>query len=295
MEKVNSLLEFIKLAVLTTAGQLITLLGIFFVFGLLLYLLARFTRVVFVRSIGHKADMVWTGWLGTPVHELGHALFCILFRHRIVSMKLYDPNPTDGSLGYVNHSYNPRNAYQNIGNFFIGAGPIILGALVLYAAMYYLLPNKMEVVGIINSKSINLAGLAGLSTLKSQGSIFLATGSRTLKAIFTEANLRSWTFWLFLYISLCVASHMELSPPDLKGMWSGLATLVILLFAVNVVALFLGYNINRYIMVANSYTGLFTGLFIYATIISAVNFMASFALLSIYSLVVNRRLFSPFA
>lgn len=292
MEMVNSLLDFIKLAVLTTAGQLITLLGVFFIFGLILYLLARFTRTAFVRSVGYKADMVWTGWLGTPVHELGHALFCILFRHRIVSMKLYDPNARDGTLGYVNHAYNPRSAYQKIGNFFIGAGPIILGAFVLYAAMYYLLPNKLAVFKIISSKNLTISNLAGLQP---QFDVFLATGRETLKTIFTQANLKTWTFWLFLYISLCVASHMELSPPDLKGMWSGLATLVILLLVVNTAALLLGYNINKYIMMANSYTGLFSGLFIYATIISAANFVGSVAVLSLYSLAVKRRLFSPFA
>jgi len=288
---VNSLLDFIKLAVLTTFNQLVTVLGIFFVFGLILYVLARFTRTVFVRSIGYKADVVWTGWLGTPVHELGHALFCVVFRHQIVDMKLYNPNPQDGTLGYVNHAYNPHSTYQKIGNFFIGAGPIIFGAFVLYAAMYYLLPNKNTVFHIINTKEITITSLAGLW---SQLDILQTIGTRTLNALFAETNLKTWTFWLFLYISLCVASHMELSPPDLKGLWSGLVTLVTFLLIINIAALLFGFNINKYVVIVNSYTGLFVGLFVFATIISALNFVGSFVILTVYSLIKNRQFFSPF-
>ncbi len=293
MQMVNSGLEFLKLVVLTTVGQLLAILGAFFIFGIILYFLARFTRTTFVRSVGYKADVIWTGWLGTPVHELGHALFCILFRHRIVEMKLYDPNAEDGSLGYVNHAYNPNSTYQKIGNFFIGAGPIILGAFVLYAAMYYLVPNKDAIFKIINVGHVSVT--ADLASLKAQFVLLYETGEKTIEALFTPANLKTWTFWLFIYISICVASHMELSPPDLKGLWSGLATLVIALFLVNFVSMLFGFNVGRYIMMATGYTGIFIGLFIYAVIISTANFVGTFVILSLYSLVFRRRLFSPFA
>ncbi len=292
MEKLNSLLDFIQAIVLTTLEQLISIFGVFFLFGLILYLLARFTRTVFVRSVGAKADIVWTGWLGTPVHELGHALFCILFGHRINDIKLYDPNPHDGSLGYVNHSYNPRNTFHKIGNFFIGAGPIILGAIVLYAAMYYLLPNKMAIFKIINTKSVSVTGLA---SLQPQLSHLTDIGYRTLTAVFSQANLKTWTFWIFLYLSICIASHMELSPPDLRGMWSGLVTIVIIFLIANTVSMILGYSIDKYVGLVNSYSGLFVGLFIYSTTISLANFIASFLILSLYTLVTKRRLFSPFS
>ena len=59
---------------------------------------------------------------GVAVHELGHALFCIIFRHKIEDMKLFSPEE-DGTLGYVSHTYNTKSIYQRIGNFFIGTGP----------------------------------------------------------------------------------------------------------------------------------------------------------------------------
>ena len=291
MENLNTLLDFIKLSVLTTLNQLLALLGVFFLFGLVLYLLARFTRNTFMRSIGVKADVVFTGWLGTPVHELGHAIFCVIFRHRIVDMKLYDPNPDDGSLGYVNHAFDPGSIYQRIGNFFISAGPILFGSVVLYAAMYYLLPNKNIILNIINIKSSAFTSFAGLQI---QFEIFYTAGYKTLQALFSGSNPQTWTFWLFLYISLCVSSHMELSPSDLKGLWSGLAAIITALFIVNTAALLFGYNITKYVMTANGYLGLFSGLFIFAAIISALFFISSFIILSVYSLMKYRRFVNPF-
>ena len=101
MINIDSILEFIGNVVVLTLSQLVWLLGVIFVFGLLLYLFARFTRTAYVKSAGAKFDIIFTGWIGTPIHELGHAAFCVLFRHKITEMKLYNPNPTDNTLGYV--------------------------------------------------------------------------------------------------------------------------------------------------------------------------------------------------
>ncbi|HNX57819.1 MAG TPA: hypothetical protein PKK43_01880, partial [Spirochaetota bacterium] len=115
MNDINTLLEIAKKASVTTAGQIIWLLGLVFVFGFILYLLARMTRTTYGKSVGSKLDIIVTGWIGTPVHELGHAAFCLIFGHRITDMKLYDPDPSDGTIGYVCHSYN-NSPYQKIGN-----------------------------------------------------------------------------------------------------------------------------------------------------------------------------------
>ncbi|MBD3223214.1 MAG: hypothetical protein GF313_00680 [Caldithrix sp.] len=67
------------------------------------------------------------------------------------------------------------------------------------------------------------------------------------------------------------------------------------LFFINAVSMIIGFNVGRYIALVNSYVGLFMGLFVYATIISAINFLGTFIILSGYSLIRYRRLFSPFA
>jgi hypothetical protein len=109
-------------------------------------------------------------------------------------MKLFSPE-NDGTLGYVNHSYNPKNPYQQIGNFFIGTGPIWGGVLLLYVASYFLLPE-----GILNLTN-------GLP--------------ETLKLFFNHLiSPEFWTNWqsyLWLYIVLAVSSHITLSQPDIQG------------------------------------------------------------------------------
>ena len=306
MGDLNSVLDFMKLVVVTTVSQLIWLLGLLFVFGLILYVFARFTRLTYVKSVGHKMDVIFTGWIGTPVHELGHAIFCIIFRHRIIEMKLYTPNSTDGTLGYVHHAYNQNSTYQRIGNFFIGVGPIIFGAMVLYAALYYLIPNRETIFSDIEAQSQTLvAGVQGdysgaLSSIR-------ATTLTTLFTLFNTGNFSDFRFWIFLYLAICVASHMELSPPDIKGATGGLISLVLFLLFVNLLILGLeatgisaGFGswwnyikLENYAAGINKWVGTFGALFVFASIISGLNFVVSYILLSLYNIIKGKGLINP--
>jgi len=306
MENINGILEFIKLVVVTTVSQLVWLLGLLFVFGLILYIFSRFTRITYVKSAGQKLDIVFTGWIGTPVHELGHAIFCIIFRHKINEIKLYSPNAEDGALGYVNHSYNPNSTYQKIGNFFIGVGPIIFGALVLYAAFYYLVPNMSIIFTSIEAQSQTLVdGVRGNYT-EALTAIW-ATTQTTLKGLLRAENFSDFKFWIFLYLAICISSHMQLSPPDIKGAKGGLISLVVFFLIINLIILgieaiglssHLGdwwnyVKLESHAASINKWVGMFGALFVFASIISGLNFVASYIVLSIYNLVKGRGFINP--
>ncbi|MCF8337409.1 MAG: hypothetical protein K9I74_05445 [Bacteroidales bacterium] len=282
--------DFLKMVGISTLYQLIGIFGVFFAAGLVLYFLARFTRNAFAKAGARQLDIFLTGWIGTPVHELGHAFFCLVFLHRIEAIRLFRPNSADGSLGYVHHSYSRSSYYQKIGNLFIGAGPIIFGAVVLYAIMYYLLPNQHIPMTIISSSNLQMSNIL---TLDDKWEAVYRSGYEMVQAVFTHENLAFLSFWIFLYVSLAVASHMELSPADIKGMWSGLLTLIVILLLVNFFTLLFGLDISKYVFMANRYTGMFFGLFVYAIVISAINFILSYVLLSFYTLLRYRRLFNP--
>ena len=305
MNDINSILEIVKKAAITTAGQLVWLLGLVFVFGFILYLLARMTRTTYSKSVGSKLDIIVTGWIGTPVHELGHAAFCILFGHRITAMKLYDPDPADGTIGYVCHSYSD-SPYHKIGNFFIGIGPILFGSVVLYALLYYLIPNNNEVFSSVNVQGKALAsGIHGdiAGTLNA----LWITAQHTLSLLFRSENIFSWKFWVFLYLSMCVASHMELSPPDIKGACSGLVALVGFFLGLNIAIIVFTANgwyhyfgsfwqylrPESYSGVINKWEGTFGALFLYATIVSALNFAVTYVVLTIYNLRKGRGAINP--
>ena len=258
-----------------TLSQVVTLLGLFFVFGFILHFLEKITSTLMMKTFGWKS-IYWTGWIGTSVHECGHALFCLLFGHKINKMVLFDPDPVTGTLGYVEHSHQGR-LYQKVGMFFIGAGPLILGPLVIYLAMRLLVPNSGEIISLINISSYN-SSLYGdiLFQLKIIG--FLAT--ETVRLLFSIGNLYDFRFWIFLYVSISIASHMGLSASDLKGMWSGLFLILGLLFLVNLVTLIFGVDISNYLHYVTGRLGFITALFFLSLIMSLINLTGSFIIVN---------------
>ena len=179
-----SFISYIGMAVWHTV--LFILVGVlpWIVIAFIMQLLSNSIRKSLAKIFGIQGYIYLT-CPGVMVHEIGHALFCVIFRHKIVEMKLFSPED-DGTLGYVNHSYNPNSFYQRIGNFFIGTGPIWFGIVVLCFVSWMLLPNEMNI-----------------------GNFFSA------------AFWGRWQSYIWLYLALTIASHITLSPPDLKGAADG--------------------------------------------------------------------------
>ena len=228
--------------------------GSIFIFGFIIYLINR----LFYANFGGSGRAVCyaTGFIGTPVHELSHALMCLVFFHRITEIRLFQISD-DGTLGYVNHSYNPRNVYQRIGNFFIGVAPILCISAILYAAVYLLLPTFASEV-------------AELGATGSVGAIW-----SSVKAFFV--GVTSWQWWVFVIIGMLLALHMNLSGADIKGAWSGLIVLLVVVAIVDVV---LGLvvvsaldNFTAFMLTAAGYMICF---FIVALIISLLALIISF-------------------
>ena len=66
-------------------GNLLLLtLGVVVVCGLLAWLAER----LFIRLSGIGKFVYVSSLVGTPVHELGHAIMCVIFTHRITEMRL---------------------------------------------------------------------------------------------------------------------------------------------------------------------------------------------------------------
>ncbi len=234
---VDAILGYIWASIVNTFSHLLILLGPGLALALLMNYLAAAVEKGVNRVLSFKVYYALFGCLGTIVHESGHALFCIVFGHRITSVKWFDFNSQDGNLGYVNHAYDSHNLYQRIGNFFIGIGPLILGTLIIYYSSRYLIGKEefaslSTAIGAVSTKASTNVVVLGGAILKGIPIVF--------SSLLTLHNATNWRFYLFLYLTFSVGSSIRLSPADIKGAWSGFATLVGLLFIFNLLTSWMG-------------------------------------------------------
>lgn len=189
-----------------------------------------FCNRCFYDCLGDTAFIIVriSGFVGTPVHELSHAMMCILFGHRITGMKVYNLKKRSKMLGYVEHSYNKRNVYHLIGNFFIGIAPIVVGGLAVTLCVRLLTPKLYSVMMSEFSALTAANGNEILTTaLKSVSSVF--------SSFFKLSNFTDWRWWLCLVLAFAVSIHMEISRSDIKGGLKGLLVIAVLLVLTDVV------------------------------------------------------------
>lgn len=207
-----------------------------FVFGfLILYgMLISFFNNCFYGACGDKARPIvkLTGYVGIPVHELSHALMCLLFGHSIKKIELFNQKKRAKILGYVEHTYYRDNPYHQLGNFFIGVSPILAGGGVILLFVRLLVPSLFaSMTAEISSIAAALSG--GLS-----GDFFsaLAAGAGRIAAdIFSVGNFTKPLYWLCLILIFAVAIHMEISYSDIRSGARGLLALAILFLVTDIV------------------------------------------------------------
>lgn len=166
------------------------------------------------------------GIIGVPIHELSHYIFCLIFRHKVHKVKLFSPNFKTGVLGYVYHSYNKRSIYQSVGQVFVAIAPMIGGTFLI----------------LLLSKLFNIEGF-------------------DIKLVMQNPSL-IFKYMIFIYIFMCISSHMVWSLQDIKSCFSGIVCISILTFIC-------------ILLVPNIFNLIFDGLFIVMKL-ALVNLLLSF-------------------
>ena len=235
---VEAVLSYLWAAILASLTQI----GIFLVPGLVLTLIMNYASTLMQRralaTIGKSWFLGLFGWLGTVVHELGHAFFCLIFRHKITAMKLFDPDPETGTLGYVEHTYDSSNIYQLVGNFFIGIGPILLGTALIYILLFLLLGlNPFNFVTNVDLATPHIYSWGILTTIIQT---FWTSSTGLISEIFSGNNLSRWQLYVFIYLAFAIGSSITLSPSDIKGTLKGLSIILILVFIFNLATVWAG-------------------------------------------------------
>ena len=252
---VELILSYLWQALSSTLFQILILLGPGLLLTLILNFETRFIENRAVNTLGRGWYLGLFGWLGTIVHELGHAIFCIIFGHKITDMKLFSPDPETGTLGYIKQSYNRTNIYQLVGNFFIGIGPILLGTAVVFILTYCLLGfNPLNTSSYFNLASSQLNSWDTFrdvfqSLWNSSGHLFLE--------IFSWQHLSSWQLYAFIYLVFAIGSSITLSPPDIKAALGGFAVIAILIFILNLATVWAGNFVSNIVIGIAGYYALF--------------------------------------
>lgn len=253
-------------AVWVTINQMIVTFGLFILFAVVLFVLEKLASRWLSNAFGWKGVLL-TGWVGTPIHEFGHLVFCWLFLHKVTEVKFYSPDKESGVLGYVRHSYNKKNVYQQVGRFFIGFAPLISGCLALYLILKgYGQVNSFFVRQVMVSEML-------VDPMRITDSL-LATWNHFLNTVplfFSLELMKDPWYWLFLYFSMCVAVHTAPSKADVKGALPGFLFLIIIVYLINCCVLFFSGDLNEVFVQISQTSRVALALLAYGSVLSAIN------------------------
>ncbi|WP_456275143.1 hypothetical protein [Bacillus sp. AK128] len=258
-------LSIILKAMLISFIELFYLFGVIITVGFIIGWIERKIHTYLVRAFGPRGILL-TAWIGTPIHELGHLVQCFIWGHRVKKVKLLQVHAPNGVLGYVEHQYNLNSLYHQVGNFFIGIGPIISGIGSLILGMYVFIPEAFQIFTASLHQNITIDYYSVEYMVWST----LDTVILLMTSMFTLDHLFHPLFWIYLVLAMCISSHMALSKQDIKGSARGLLTIFMVLVLIKLGAGLLGFDshllvikvaeYNAYVM-AYSFIGILFALF----------------------------------
>ncbi len=244
-ETLHKIWNYLLDAGIVTLTQLFVLLGPLLFLALLMNFIARKNEELSYKTLGQKVYLYVFGWLGTSVHELGHAIFAILFAHKISEIKLFTPG-SGKSLGHVKHSYTKGNPYQTIGNFFIGIGPILLGALLLWLVTWLLFDLNTIKMAAKHDVNISHRLFTNFSLVKELAAGFYTGIIDIFHVIIADHGAYWWKVLLFAYLFYSIGSSVTLSSSDIKGAFRGFIYFVVLLLIFNLATIWKGDFATRF-------------------------------------------------
>lgn len=183
-------------------------------------LFSKIISSTYYKIFGRKG--IWlTGWLGVTVHELSHALFCLIFRHKITKISLFKPGK-DQNVGFVMHTFNQKSLYQTVGNFFISFAPVFTAPLLALLLYSYLVSDHPPLSNLLQ----NFGG---------------GEFARLAKLFYAQLSSGGYQAIIWLYLAVCLAAHMNLSTEDLQVSLKGGVFFLLLLYPLLIILLYWGH------------------------------------------------------
>ncbi len=245
-------------------------LGVLMVCGLAVEMCYRLCFMLMGKRAG-RSFWLATSFLGTPVHEGGHALMCLLFAHRIEKIRLF---PTKAGGALVEHSYDRRNPWAAFGNLWIGLGPIFSGLAVILAVLYWVYPCSLQAY----RDAVEVLLADGVPTER----LFDCVG-HFLRGLWTERTRALWVRLIAFAVLFSMALHVRLSAADVRGMLIGLPAYAVIAAFTSLVAVLIGQGA---VDALNAWLNRFAWL-----VVSMFSPILLFALVQLISVVIYRLLY----
>ncbi len=204
------------LATLAALATTLTLLA-------LVQQLARGATGALVQRFGWSAVPWTTGWLGVPIHELSHALACLLTGRRVRAVQLFAPNERDGSMGSVTYETGPH-IIGWLSGCVIGLAPLAGGTGALYG-LAWLVAHAADVPLPTPAATAAAAGDSPWLAGAFAHADFAAVAGRQLlhaaAVLWRQGGWQRAAAIAWCYASACVAAHLVPSRVDIAGAWRG--------------------------------------------------------------------------
>ena len=262
--------EWLKLTMLASGS----FFGVYAVFGLILDQMERL-NITYIASTTGKIGIMLTGFIGTVVHEFAHYVLCLVFGHQVVEVAWFRPiqGMRDGVLGYVQHSYNPNNLYEQVGNFFIGIAPLLLGSIFILLLFRTCLPSASK--RFTQQMQEQMRRLASDFTLGHIFSLIFKQAGALFRNLFTGENFRKPGFWIFMIAAYSISTHMSLSLADLQGALVGVGVIFIAIVVGCFVLALVHLPVKRCAGALVKYNAFLISIFSVALIFSAMTLLIS--------------------
>jgi hypothetical protein len=273
--KAMEIFTTILYAMMISFIELLYLFGVLVTIGFMIGVIEKYIHTYLFRSYGTRG-ILFTAWIGTPIHEIGHLVQCFIWGHRVTRVKLLQINHVNGVLGFVEHQYDRNSMYHQVGNFFIGIGPIISGVASLVIAMYFLIPQTFQTFTTHIDQHVTLESL-NIEVFR----MVLGVIAALIKSLFTLENLLNPFFWIYSMIAICISSHIALSKQDMKGSARGLIAIFIVLVLAKLVTGLLGFNSHLLIVKLAEYNAYVLAFSSVALFFSLAALLISFLLFKI--------------
>ena len=260
----------VKAVILNIIVQLAYFVGVVFLFGYIISVINK----QFYKFVGRGRGVCYvTGLIGTPIHEISHALMCVLFMHKIDEIRLFRVDKESGTLGYVKHSFNQKSIYQQLGNYFIGTAPIIVGTLIIFLFAWLMIPDAFDEINIyINDFARAQAEGFDINLFSEAFSSIVGI----VGAVFSRID-QGFIWWGFMIIAMCIALHMNLSSLDIKGSLKALPILVVIITVLNFILSYVFSDAySHYVSFMNTAGQYLAAALLLSLVLSLVSFAIAF-------------------